>query len=563
MTNDAGFSSIDEFSLRDVATSAGPATLVALAFLLPFLNSAFTIDDVTFLLEAKHILIDPFHPSAFDMVTDGVRVRLSHTLVTGPVMAYLLVPAVLAGGKEWMAHAIEAALLVVGICGTVALGLRLGLDKVQAAIAALLVVASPAVMGMASTAMPDVPAMAFGVLGIERFLRWLQTQRWTSAAAAALLFALATLCRPSLLIGVAMLWVVMAKHSRSRTGGSRSSLASIAESMTPLLLALVIVGLTLVVMRDPASGDTAASAALSRVDTGLIAYNLVSFALHWVVAFPLALLWPLVRGRQFLNARRSYLSYALAVVLFVVSGDVGLFVRSGNFAVDFGRAFLILILLGHSIDVIADITGNAIASQDITQLMLGAWLLIALPAATYSHLPSKVLVPAVPAMAILLARRIQLPELGRIRRAVFATVTLSGLIVGLLVIRASTALAEVGREGGRVVAQERREHAKVFMDGAWGFQWYAMEAGAEPVTEALPLPQPGDVVVAGLQAKWIRKHWHNATLLRQRVFSEHGGRVFGEYASFFTNTVTPWPWPWSWENDELGRIEVWQIGSAP
>ena len=563
MTRKVGISSVEEFSLRDVIVSAAPAALVALAFLLPFLNSAFTIDDVTFLLQAKHILSDPLHPAAFNMVADGVRVRLSHTIATGPVMAYLLVPSVLAGGKEWIAHAIEAALLVIGICGTVALGFRLGMDRAHAGIAALLVAASPAVMGMAATAMPDVPALAFGVLGIERFVHWLQTRRWTSAVAAAVLLALATLGRPSLLIALAACWVILEERSRSRTEPLRWSLSSLARLMIPLFLALAIVGVTLFVTRDPASGDTAASAAFRRADTRLVAFNLVSFALHWIVAFPLALLWPLVRGRPFFKPRRSYLAYAIAVVLFVMSGDVSLFVRSGNFGVDFGRAFLILILLGHSIDVITDIIGSAWATRDITQLILGAWLLIALPAATYAHLPSKVLVPAAPAMAILLARRIQLPELGRIRRSLFATVTLGGLIVGLLIIRASAALAEVGREGGRIVAQQRREHSNVWMDGAWGFQWYAMEAGAQPVAETPPFPQPGDVVVAGLQAKWIRKHWRNTTLLDQRVFAEHGGRVFGEYASFFTNTVTPWPWPWSWENDELGRVEVWQIGSAP
>jgi hypothetical protein len=550
-------------SFREVAVCTAPAALVVLAFLLPFLNSAFTIDDVTFLLEAKHILGDPLHPAAFNMVTDGVRVRLSHTIVTGPVMAYLLVPSVLAGGKEWVAHVIEAALLVVGICGTVALGLRLGLDRTQAAIAALLLVASPAVMGMAGTAMPDVPAMAFGAVGIERFFDWHQTRRWTSAMAAALLLALATLCRPSLLIALAACWVVMEERSRSRTEPSRWSLTSLAALMIPLFLSLVIIAVALFVTRDPASGDTVAGAAFSRIDSRLVTFNLVSFALHWVVAFPLALLWPLVRGQPFINARRSYLAYALAVVLFVVSGDVSLFVRNGNSALDFGGAFLVLILLGHSIDVIADIIGDAWRTQDVTQLMLGAWLLIALPAATYAHLPSKVLVPAAPAMAILLARRIQLPELGRLRRSVFATVTLCGLMLGLLIIRASADLAEVGREGGRIVAQQRREHSTVWMDGAWGFQWYAMEAGAQPVAETPPFPEPGDVVVAGLRAKWIRKHWRNTTLLHQRIFAEHGGRVYGEYASFFSNTVTPWPWPWSWDEDELGRVEVWQIGPAP
>jgi hypothetical protein len=33
--------------------------------LIPFLNKAFTIDDTMFLLQAKHLLSDPLHPTAF------------------------------------------------------------------------------------------------------------------------------------------------------------------------------------------------------------------------------------------------------------------------------------------------------------------------------------------------------------------------------------------------------------------------------------------------------------------------------------------------------------------
>jgi hypothetical protein len=163
-------------------------------------------------------------------------------------------------------------------------------------------------------------------------------------------------------------------------------------------------------------------------------------------------------------------------------------------------------------------------------------------------------------MAILLARKIRLPEWGQTRRIVLGAVSLTGLLVGFLIIRASAALAEVGREGGWIAAQQRRVHPTVWMDGGWGFQWYAMQAGAQPVATTPPFPGPGDVVVAGLQAKWIRDDSVNSTLLYRHVFDSPGGRVHSEKASFFSNRVRPWPWTWA--SGELGRIEVWRVDSA-
>src|SRR5689334_14322944 len=53
-----------------------PPIVLAALVLLPFWGKPFTIDDVTFLLEAKHVLKDALHPAAFDMVFHGERIRL-------------------------------------------------------------------------------------------------------------------------------------------------------------------------------------------------------------------------------------------------------------------------------------------------------------------------------------------------------------------------------------------------------------------------------------------------------------------------------------------------------
>ena len=61
-----------------------PAFVLAAVVLLPFLGKAYTIDDPIYLREAQHLLTDPLHPMAFEMVwsTDH-RLRASAFLPGG------------------------------------------------------------------------------------------------------------------------------------------------------------------------------------------------------------------------------------------------------------------------------------------------------------------------------------------------------------------------------------------------------------------------------------------------------------------------------------------------
>jgi hypothetical protein len=134
--------------------------------------------------------------------------------------------------------------------------------------------------------------------------------------------------------------------------------------------------------------------------------------------------------------------------------------------------------------------------------------------------------------------------------------------LGVLIIRADTSLAEIGREGGRIVGQRVKQAVhdgtKVWADGAWGYQWYAMEAGGEPLARTPPFPRAGDLIVTGLRPKGFR----NAppmSLLARRIYASPGGRIHSDGAGFFNNRAGPWPWTWGVQ--EMGRIEVWRVDS--
>jgi len=92
-------------------------------------------------------------------------------------MALLLIPSVLRGGSEWIAHLTQFVVLVVGLLSLASLALRLSFPPVKAALATLLLACSPGVLAMTSSAMADVPAMSLGILAMERLYVWKQERR--------------------------------------------------------------------------------------------------------------------------------------------------------------------------------------------------------------------------------------------------------------------------------------------------------------------------------------------------------------------------------------------------
>jgi len=236
---------------------------------------------------------------------------------------------------------------------------------------------------------------------------------------------------------------------------------------------------------------------------------------------------------------------------------ITLWIVSGNFAVQQWWSYLVLLCICHGVDVLADVFLDAWRRRDWTQFMLGTWLLIAAPAAIYSQLPSKLLIISAPAMAILLALRIPDRHRAKLTLAPIAWVSVTGLVLGVLIIRADAKMAEIGRLGGRVVAREIAKGNHVWMDGWWGYQWYAEEAGAEPMATTPPFPRSGDIVVASLGAMNLQRSSLEKKLLYRLVFRGKGGRIYSDGAGFFSNRVGPWPWVWG--EGEIGRIEAWRI----
>ncbi len=114
-----------------VLACAWPALLLATVCLLPFLNKAFLIDDPHFLTMAQQIVKHPAHPMDFDICWNRSRTCTKAYVLTpgNALMGYVLVPTVLSGAHEWMAHLTQLLLVWIAIVAMTSLILRFGWDR--------------------------------------------------------------------------------------------------------------------------------------------------------------------------------------------------------------------------------------------------------------------------------------------------------------------------------------------------------------------------------------------------------------------------------------------------
>lgn len=506
--------------------------------LVPFFHKAYTIDDPIFLSGAAQVLRDPLHPSAFTMawMTD-YPAPASRFFSNSPLMFYLLVPVIAAGGTEGVAHLLILCFFWTAILGTVSLGLRLGMTRSEAAWSGILLASTPAVLVMASTAMPDIPAMTLGVWGLDRLTAWRQSRTLPKALAGGLLLALAALSRSHmiLLTAVCFLWLCEAG-----TNGSWRA------RLWPLLLPPILFALALRLTAVRSDGGIL-QATHSFTSARFVPSNLLALLTHFVWVLPLTIPWALASKNIGWKPIACLLGFSGALIV----------------AFPHLTALWLAPLALLTALALLDLVRSAAVEKDRTRLFLSAWLFLPILALPYIHLPSKYLVPSAPAVALLIVACLRgRPK--KFRYATLAGTVAAGLLMGLLILRADANLAGALREGvAQLIVPRIALGQRVWFYGTWGFYWYSEQAGARPLSTRPPVPAPGDIIVSCSSGKEPIENLHLPYKHLDHVaVGEPGGRIFGgePSAGFYSNY---WGYlPWSWGRDPLTTFDVWQAAQS-
>ena len=517
--------------------SAWPALLLSVICLLPFLNKAFLIDDSLFLAMAGQIVTSPLHPTNFELCWNVVSYcAKAYELAPGnTLMGYTLVPTVLFGAKEWMAHLTQLIFVWVAVIEMSSLVLRMGWSRAHAVTGALLLVAIPPLLPMASTAMPDVLALSVGLVGIERLAAWREEGKWHQGAVAALALGLAGVARVhlALLIPLGAIFLIGSTNPREILRQIRQSLWLWAPVLGGGLILAAVVLTTRergLLLSPPAN------------ITGLkyIRANLHSYLLYFCFPLPLA---ACSAAAQWTTGRSRVVFTVLAAttIAWLTRDRQLIFVLVGGYA-------------------LADLLWQAWRNRDREGLWLGLWLLVPLPVTYYQQFPIKYLLPCLPAV-ILIWFRLSSAVPVRIARTGAILVIIGGTIFSLIILRSDAEFANFGRDALiTLIRPHTLAGEKVWFPSQFSAYWYASAAGAELAVPGVREPQRGDLFVVGsyeLDKTGMLKKFPNRILVQALAHKYRFGRTMAAGAGFYYNPFGNWLWVF--RNGDDGRYELWRL----
>ena len=528
------------FSFVAVLSCAWPALLLATVCLLPYLNKPFLIDDPHFLAMAQQIVKHPAHPMDFticwNLAPDCTK---AYALTPGnALMGYVLVPTVLSGAHEWTAHLTQLMLVWIAIVAMTSLVLRFGWDRRHAIVGALLLVAIAPFLPMASTAMPDILATAVALVAMERLAAWKAGQKWSQGAAAGIALGFAGFARAHL-----ALLLPLAAFCLFENADPKEFLTQVRRKFwlwTPVLAGSALLAVFIAITREHNLAITPPP-----VFTGLqnIRPNLFAYLAYFVFPFPLAACW---------LANRLKSGPVRIVIILTVAAGATWFLHPLGLRVSF------LAFIGFG--VLTDLLYEALDSADHTGLFLMLWILIPLPIVYYGHLPSKYLLPCMPAILLLCFRLIEGFSVQFFRAAAVVLIVAS-TGYSLLILRSDAEFAKFGRDAlYRLIRPHVAAGERVWFDGQFSAYWYAPLAGATLTFPGGPQPKRGDLLVVGLYEGGeylVLPRFPHRTLVDAVTHKYRFGRTMGAGIGLYTNRVGYWLWGFGVSPDD--RYELWRI----
>jgi hypothetical protein len=518
-------------SLVAALGSAWPALILATVCLLPYLNKPFLIDDPHFLKMAKQIVQHPMHPMDFDICWDNtVNCLKAYNLTPGnALMGYVLVPTILGGAHEWMAHLTQLGLAWIAVVAMTSLILRSGWNRGHAVVGALLLVAIPPFLHMASTAMPDLLATAVALVAMERLAAWKVEQKWSQGAAAAIALGLAGFARShlALLLPLAAFYLLDSINPREVLAQIRTRL----WLWTPVFAGSALLTAIILAVREHNLAINPPSIATG---SQYIVINLFSYLLYFALPLPLAAGWLANRFKT----RRF-------IIVFILLG-----VGVAPWLIGWRQPFaLFLAVLGCG--ALASLLLEALKRRDHFGLFLLLWVLIPFPIIYYVHLPIKYLLPCMPAVILMCFRLIEGFSVRVVRIAAVALIAAS-TGYSILILHSDAEFAEFGRSAMyRLISPHVAAGEKVWFGGEYWSYWYAPQAGAALTFPDGPQPKPGDLLVVGLfgggGAHSPLERFPHRTLVEAISQNHRFGRIY--------NGI----WMWGFGDSENDRYELWRI----
>lgn len=458
-------------------------TLATLAALVPFLAKPFNIDDPLFLWAAKQIQLHPLDPYGFNVNWYGESQPMWSVTENPPLACYYLAFVALIFG--WGEVGLHTAFLLPALAvvwGTWRLAQKF---CARPLLVALLVLFAPLFLVSATTLMCDVLMLAFWVWAL---VFWLEGVPEKSARKQVLAAALISLSLLTKYYGICLV-PLLAAYSLVQERKLNWRLTNLFIPLAALgffeLISKKLYGHALFVSAADYAQATKDSLGHSGLLRTLQALGFVGAGMAGAV-FLAPWLWSrraflLLAGGVLLIAGVAVFNGALPQQYGAVSADAKFFLGLQAWFWIAG-AILLLVALG------ADLAQR----RDATAWLLTFWIGGTLVFAAYLNwtVNARSLLPLVPAIAILVARRLERNSAAT--KPIALAVTL-GAALGMAVAHADFLYAiAVRQSAAETVTKFSPANSNLWFQGHWGFQFYMEKWGALVIDTKHPGLKPGD-----------------------------------------------------------------------
>jgi Dolichyl-phosphate-mannose-protein mannosyltransferase len=478
-----------------VRTASSPVfllVLVCVACLGPFLNKAYHIDDTLFLYAAERIQHNPIDFYGFEVNWYGDTTPMSVVMKNPPLASYYL--AVAAALFGWSEPALHLAFLFP------ALGVVWGMYRLaeqlctRPLIAALAATLTPAFLVSSTNTMCDTLMLCFWVWAVLFWERGVRQQRLPLLFLSATLITCAALTK---YIGLALI-PLLATYTIAGGRDERNSPARMLSSASVLLVPVFVMSAyewaTQALYGRGLFFQAMDYAAFVRVPLQAACLN---------AAVSVCFLGGAVAGALFFvpflwSTRVLLIGLAITAVLLVILALQG--ASTGRSVVPWASIIQQSVLVATGCALLALPALDWWAHRDARSLLLLLWVWGIFLFATFLNwtINVRTLLPAVPALGILIARRLD----QRFGPAVHAWSTrlawplIPAGLLAMLVTWADYQMAGSARTAAADIFAHCRDYpGTVWHQGHWGFQYYMRKAGISPLEFTHPKCKPGDLII--------------------------------------------------------------------
>lgn len=494
--------------------------LLTAACLVPFAGKAFFIDDTLFLRAAEQIQKQPLDFYGFNINWFGYTTPMTVAFDNPPLTSYYIALAAwFLGWSEWALHLAFLLPALAAVWGIFALAKNYCERPFTAA---LLAVLTPVFLISATAVMCDVLELAFWVWTLVFFEKGLRTEKRAAFVTSGMLAGLALLTKYP---GLSLVPLLLAYGFCTKR---RPGWWLVAPTI-PLLFAAGYQWLTYHLYGHGLILGAAHEAAKFRanIHVGPEEQMLVGASFVGACFLPLLLYAPWLWSRRILLAMPCLMAAGLLVIPRMTVYAPSMW--SANGQLQWGMFLYVAILMVAGLYVLLLAGMDLWERRDAVSALLLLWLLgiFIFTVAVNWTINGRSLLPAVPAVGILAARRLERRFPGAARNHVLP-LALPAFVAGsisLLLVKADYDTANSHRAAARQLGARYRSPGKSTwyrFNNHWGFQYYIEQFGARAVDDKFPAYSTGDILIVASNLQDFDPANFDATHARQLRLLETG-----------------------------------------